>query len=144
MNWKLFLFTVMAVLLSSCGTIPDARALLHNQSLYYEDPRFVGPRGPLTEAQGQQIIERLKEHQQAPSDILARHLAFEQSLSDVPLAIGNKVTLLENGAATYCAMLEAIRGARDNINIAMFIFSDGPVGKMFADALIERQRHGVQ
>jgi cardiolipin synthase len=144
MNWISFLFAVMAALLSSCGTIPDARALLHNQSLYYEDPSFVGPRGPLTQAQGQQIIERLKEHQQAPSDILDRHLAFEQALSDVPLVIGNKVTLLENGAATYRAMLKAIRGAKDNINIAMFIFSDGPVGNLFADALIERQRHGVQ
>jgi cardiolipin synthase len=56
----------------------------------------------------------------------------------------NKVTLLENGSVTYQAMLSAIRGARDNINIQMFIFSDGQIGQMFADALIERQRHGVQ
>ena len=41
-------------------------------------------------------------------------------------------------------MLAAIRGATDNINMEMYIFSDGPIGKMFADALIERQRHGVQ
>ncbi len=41
-------------------------------------------------------------------------------------------------------MLSAIRGAKDSINIETFIFSDGPVGQMFADALIERQRHGVQ
>ena len=51
---------------------------------------------------------------------------------------------LKNGAATYAAMLAAIRGATDNINMEMYIFSDGPVGRMFADALIERQRHGVQ
>lgn len=41
-------------------------------------------------------------------------------------------------------MLAAIRGARDTINLQMFIISDGPVGQMFANALIERQRHGVQ
>jgi cardiolipin synthase A/B len=144
MNWILFLLVTAFTVLSGCGTIPDARALLHTESLYGEDPRFVGPRGPLTQAQGQQIIGRLKEHQQTPSDILERHLAFEQALSDVPLVTGNKVTLLENGPETYRAMLAAIRAAKDNINIAMFIFSDGPVGKMFADALIERQRHGVQ
>ena len=52
--------------------------------------------------------------------------------------------LLKNGAATYQAMLTAIRGAKDNINIQMFTFSDGEIGQMFAAALIERQRHGVQ
>ena len=91
-----------------------------------------------------QIVERLKEHQGTPSDILARHLAFEQAISDVPLVVGNKVTLLKNAGATYGAMLAAIRGAHDSIDMDMFIFSDGPVGQMFADALIERQRHGVQ
>ncbi|MGH7933445.1 MAG: cardiolipin synthase [Candidatus Binataceae bacterium] len=131
-------------LLSGCGTIPDARALLHTKFLYLKNPSFVGPRGPLTEEQGRRIVERLKEHQETPSDILQRHLAFEQALSDVPLVLGNKVTLLKNGAATYGAMLAAIRNARDSINIEMYIFSGGPVGKMFADALIERQRHGVQ
>ena len=55
-----------------------------------------------------------------------------------------KPSLLENGTATYSAMLAAIHGAKDNINIEMFTFSDGPIGQMFADALIERQQHGVQ
>jgi cardiolipin synthase len=144
MNWILLLLAATVTFLSGCGTIPDARALLHNESLYGDNSIFVGPRGPLTQAQGQQIIERLKEHQQTPSDILERHLAFEQALSNVPLVTGNKVTLLENGTATYRAMLAAISAAKDNINIAMYIFSDGPIGKMFANALIERQRHGVQ
>ena len=137
-------FAVLAMLLSGCGTVPDARAILHNQSLYSQDPKFTGPHGSLTREQGQQIVERLKEHQQAPSDILERHLAFEQALSDVPLVVGNKVLLLKNGTETYNAMLAAIHDAKDSINIEMYIFSDGQVGEMFADALIERQRHGVQ
>jgi cardiolipin synthase A/B len=41
-------------------------------------------------------------------------------------------------------MLAAIRGARDSINIKMYLFSDGRVGQTVANALIERQRHGVQ
>lgn len=140
----LLLLIASPVVLSGCGTIPDVGALIHSKSLYRENSNFVGPRGPLTEAQGQQIIDKLNEHQKTPSDILARHLAFAQALSDVPLVVGNKTTLLENGTATYSAMLAAIHGAKDNINIEMFTFSDGPIGQMFADALIERQQHGVQ
>ncbi len=129
---------------TGCGTIPDVGALLHTNPLYLVRPTMVGPDGPLTPRQAQRVIARLTEHQGVPTDILQRHIAFEQALTNVPLVVGNNVALLENGGATYQAMLSAIRGARDNINIQMFTFSDGPVGQMFADALIERQRHGVQ
>jgi cardiolipin synthase A/B len=138
------LLAVSAVILSSCGTIPNIHALLHSKSFYDENSSFTGPNGPLTEEQGQQIIHRLNENPKTPSDILARHLAFEQALSDVPLVVGNKTTLLENGTATYSAMLSAIHAAKDSVNLEMYTFSDGPIGQMFADALIERQRHGVQ
>lgn len=142
----LILLSIIAVIinLSACGTIPNASALLHTNPLYLVNPSFVGPHGAVTARQAKRIIARLEEHQTSPSDILKRDLAFEQALSDVPLALDNKVTLLENGTATYQAMLAAIRGATDSINIEMYIFSDGPVGQMFADALIERQHHGVQ
>ncbi|HKD65878.1 MAG TPA: phospholipase D-like domain-containing protein [Candidatus Binataceae bacterium] len=86
----------------------------------------------------------MQQRQKTPTDILDRHLALEQSLSGEPLVLGNKVTLLENGTATYRAMLDAIHGARDTINLQMYIISDGRVGQMFADALIERRQHGVQ
>jgi len=131
-------------LLSGCGTIPDMHALLHDRSLYHSRSDIVGPNGELTDEQSQRILSRLEQHQQTPSDILDRHLAFEQAISNVPLVLGNKVTLLENGAATYQAMLAAIRTARDSINMQTYTFTDGPVGQMFANALIERQRHGVQ
>jgi cardiolipin synthase A/B len=140
----LILFSALASAFSGCGTIPDVHALLHAKDPYLENSDFVGPRGSLTKEQGKRIVARLEEHQKTPTDILQRHLAFEQALSNVPLVVGNKVTLLENGAATYRAMLAAIHNAHDSINIAMYTFSDGPVGQMFADALIERQRHGVQ
>jgi hypothetical protein len=39
-------------------------------------------------------------------------------------------------------MLAAIHGASDNINVETYTFSNGPIGQMFADALIERQRQG--
>jgi cardiolipin synthase A/B len=139
-------FSSLALLcmLSGCGTIPDMHALLHDRSLYHSQSDIVGPNGELTDEQSQRVILRLEQHQQTPSDILNSHLAFEQGLSDVPLVLGNKVILLENGAATYQAMLAAIHAAHDSINMQTYTFTDGPVGQMFADALIERQRHGVQ
>jgi cardiolipin synthase A/B len=133
-----------ALLLSACGTITDAGTLLHEKVLYLTHPKFSGPQGSLTPKQAQSVIDRLEAHQQAPTKILDRDLVFEQAITNVPLTTGNHVTLLKNGAATYAAMLAAIRGATDNINMEMYIFSDGPIGRMFADALIERQRHGVQ
>ncbi len=140
----LILFAALIATFNGCGTIPDVHALLNARDPYLENSDFVGPRGPLTKRQGERIIARLEKQQKTPSDILQRHLAFEQALSNVPLVVGNQVTLLENGSMTYHAMLAAIRNAHDSINIAMYTFSDGPVGQMFADALIERQRHGVQ
>lgn len=138
------LLLVILMQLHGCGTLPDAHTLLHTKALYTERPSFAGTRGPLTEKEGEEILERLEAHQKTPTDLLERHLAFEQALSDVPLVIGNKVTLLKNATATYSAMLAAIRSANDSINIEMYIFSDGAIGQMFADALIERQRHGVK
>ena len=138
------LLLIAAALLVGCGTIPDAREFLRTKFYYERNPSFVGPEGPLTQEQGRRIIAGLERRQKTPTDILQRHLTFEQALSQVPLVLGNQVTLLENGTATYRAMLNAIHGAQDSINLQTFIISDGPVGQMFADALIERQRHGVQ
>jgi cardiolipin synthase len=133
-----------AAVLNGCGTIPDARAFIRSKILYRINPKFVGARGPLTAAEAHAIVARLEARQREKSDILQLHLAFEQALSDVPLVVGNKVTLLENGPETYDAMLRAIAGAKSSINMEMYIISAGPVGQRFADAFIERERHGVQ
>jgi cardiolipin synthase len=142
--WRLVTTLAVAALFSACGTLPNVNAALHTNPRYLVEPSFVGPHGAVTDEQAEEIIYRLNEHQKVPTDLLGRHLALEQAVSDVPLVLGNKVTLLENAGATYDAMLKAIHGATDNINIQMYIFSDGKIGKMFADALIERQRHGIQ
>jgi len=132
------------LLLSCCGSITDAGALIHEKVLYLTHPELLGPQGPLTAKQAEYILGRLNEHQRLPTDILHRDLAFEQAITHVPLATGNKVIVLENASETYSAMLAAIRSATNSINLEMYIFSDGRIGQMFADALIERQRHGVQ
>jgi cardiolipin synthase A/B len=128
---------------AGCGTIPNALALIDSSQFYREYPQFVAAPGPLSTAQGKEIVARL-ERQAGKIDILARHLAFEQTISGSPLIVGNRVTLLKNSSTTYPAMLDAIRSARDSINLETFIFSDDFVGRTFASALIAKQRQGVQ
>ena len=128
---------------SGCGTMPNAFALIHRRSMYDRPPRVVSDRGPLTASQSEAIIRDL-EARSGKSDILERHLAFEQAISGSPLVLGNKVTLLENGAATYRAMFAAIEGATHNINLETYIFDSDSIGNEFANALIAKQQQGVQ
>lgn len=129
---------------AACASSPNARELIQSPALYQEAPKFVGSEGQVSAQQGISIVRGLEKEQDKQSEILRRHLAFEQSISGIPLTLGNKVTLLENASATYQAMLEAIRGAKDSINLEMYIFSDGPIGDSFADALTAAQLRGVQ
>ncbi len=90
-----------------------------------------------------EILARLSAGDPNPGS-LARHLALEQEVSGSPLSLGNHVVLLENGPDTYAAMLSAIASARDHINMETYILDGDEAGQRFADALIEKQRQGVQ
>ncbi|MEO8807159.1 MAG: cardiolipin synthase [Burkholderiaceae bacterium] len=130
----------IALLLSACGSLPR---IVPDMARSAPAPRIEGARGPLSAARSQQIIEGLRSGGKQ-TDVLDRHLALEQAISDSPLLAGNKVSLLQNGPATYAAMFAAIGAARDHINMETYILDDDEVGRQFADALIEKQRRGVQ
>jgi cardiolipin synthase len=102
-----------------------------------------GAQGPLGAERSRAILKRLAERGQ-PTDIFERHLALEEAITGSPLTTGNRVTLLQDGPATYQAMLAAIAAARDHIHLETYILEDDEVGRLFAQALIERQRAGVQ
>ncbi|HKB04689.1 MAG TPA: cardiolipin synthase, partial [Gemmataceae bacterium] len=61
-----------------------------------------------------------------------------------PLVRGNAVTLYDDGAPAYEAMLEAIRGAKHHIHMEFFIARGDESGKRFMTALAERARAGVE
>ncbi len=61
-----------------------------------------------------------------------------------PIVAGNRISGLVNGDQIFPAMLEAIRGAKESINLETYIYWSGEVGEQFADALAERARAGVQ
>jgi cardiolipin synthase A/B len=111
--------------------------------MYRHHFKVVGEQGPLSASESKAIIERL-EARSGKTDSLARHLAFEQAISGSPLVLGNNVTILENGAATYRAMFGAIEGATHNINLETYTFDSDRIGNEFANALIAKQQQGVQ
>ncbi|MGE0098072.1 MAG: cardiolipin synthase [Hydrogenophaga sp.] len=139
-RWWMLLTCVLA--LSACKSlpiiVPDLAQARSGQKVQLE-----GARGPLTAAQSKAVLDRLRGSGQ-DTGIFARHLALEEAIVGSPLTTGNRVLLLEDGPATYRAMLAAIAAAKDHIHMETYILDDDEVGQRFAQALIERQRAGVQ
>ena len=87
-------------------------------------------------------LERKIEHRYTVDDP-----QFERELGVMlgpSIITGNQVDALQNGEEIFPAMLEAIRGAKTNINFETYIYWSGEVGQQFADALSERARAGVK
>ncbi|GAB2879497.1 phospholipase D-like domain-containing protein [Uliginosibacterium flavum] len=102
-----------------------------------------GANGPLSAAQSKLILDKL-ERRGETTNIFDRHLALEEAIVGSPLSTGNQVRLLQDGPATYQAMFTAIASARDHINMETYILDDDEIGQRFAQALIAKQRQGVQ
>ena len=139
-RWSSGAIIVMAGSLSACGSLPR---IVPDMARQASPPRIETGKGPLSAERSRQILDTLRKPGGDPS-ALERHVVLEAALDDSPLVSGNKVTLLEDGPSTYQAMFVAIRAARDHINMETYILEDDEIGHRFADALIERQRKGVQ
>jgi cardiolipin synthase len=129
------------VALAACGSLP-----LITPDLAPANPgavQFQAASGRIVSPErSRDILARLSSGEE--SDVLGRHLALEQAVSGSPLSLGNHVVLLENGPDTYAAMLSAIADAHDRIDMETYILEDDEAGQRFADALIDKQRQGVQ
>jgi len=132
---------LLLVLLAGCAT--PARLITPPPDSAGEKPILYGAHGPLSAERSQAILAELAK-ESGNSDLLIRHIRVEEALSRFPLTVGNKVTLLRDGPATYRAMYQAIHEAKDHINLETYIFRDDEIGRQLADLLIERQRSGVQ
>ncbi len=140
MFWRSAIAWVLAAALVGCAELPDVQALVdrhHMRAVHLENAH-----GQLSHQQSAAIIARLG--RQADGDMLPKQIALEEAIVGSPLMTGNKVTLLQDGPATYKAMLAAIAKARDHINMESYIIEDDEVGERFAEALLERQARGVQ
>ncbi len=146
-SFKPLVFCLCLVCLAffgGCASLPNvAKVVRETPTTREKPPTIVTAHRQLTPRESRSVLKRLK-RQTLPTDILKRHLAVEQAVSDTPLVAGNKVTLLVDGPATYAAMFKAIEKATDNINFETFIFADDKAGRNFADRLLQKTAEGVQ
>ena len=67
-----------------------------------------------------------------------------QATTGLPPTTAQRVDLLIDGAATYDALLDAVRGARDHVHLEYYIYHPDRSGTALRDALVERARAGVK
>ena len=99
--------------------------------------------GPLSTERSRAIVTALAKDTGA-NDILLRHLGVEQAITESPLVVGNKLTLLRDGPATYKSMYQAISAATNSINIEVYMLENDDMGRQLVDVLAARQESGVQ
>jgi cardiolipin synthase A/B len=138
-----FLFVSILSLSNGCATLPNVSEMIDEAPTAQEPRQIVSTKGLLSSEKSKAIMERLKRSVD-PTDILERHTAVVESVTESPLTKGNKVTLLADGQAAYAAMFKAIQNAGDHINLETFIIEDDEVGRKFADLLLQKQAEGVQ
>jgi len=91
------------------------------------------------------LTQNIPYHIEADVDARSDHFIHVlESTCQTHLEPGNKVDVFTNGDRFYPAMLEAIRGARETINMECYIFKKGAIGTTFLEALAERARAGVR
>ncbi len=130
---------LVALLVPGCATLPEVAPAPRNPGAV----RLQNAHGPLSRQQSAAILDGLKA-KTGETSLLDRHLAVEQEFVDSPIVVGNKVTLLKDGPATYRAMFAAIHKARDHINLESYIVEGDETGRKFSDLLIEKRKQGVK
>lgn len=137
-----FILLISLVSITGCASLPDATQVLTPPA--QAKIEFETAKGPVSGKTSTAILQDIKS-EAGSIDILQKHLKYEQAINpENPLVLGNKLTLLQDGPATYKAMFAAIRNAKDHINLETYIFEDGEVGNEFANLLLAKQAEGVQ
>jgi cardiolipin synthase A/B len=128
---------------NGCATLPNVSEKIDEAPTAPESRQIVSSKGLLSIEKSTAIMERLKSSVN-PTDILERHEAVVESVTESPLTKGNKVTLLADGQAAYAAMFKAIQNAKDHINFESYIIESDTAGRKFSDLLLQKQAEGVQ
>jgi cardiolipin synthase A/B len=103
---------------------------------------IIGPNGRLDHRAKAHLTQQLSRY--GDDNLLERHLATMQAASAAPLITGNEVKLLVDGPRSYAAMFSAIAGAKEHVNIEMYIFDEARQGgRALTDVLVDRAAHGV-
>jgi len=130
-------------LCNGCETLPNVSEMIGAAPSGKKHRQILSSKGLLSPEKSKAIMERLK-LSVAPTDILGRHIAVVESVTESPLIKGNKVALLADGQAAYAAMFKVIQNAKDHINLESYIIEDDETGRKFSDLLLQKQARGVQ
>jgi cardiolipin synthase len=125
---------------SACARLPDMKYLKAPVNVPAK-PSVIDGHGALNEKDAASVLAKRLGHTRADARTLA---ALEEAASGRPLIAGNNVRLLFDGPSIITAMLAAVAGAKDTINLETYLFDQDPLGLKFADELIAKQKEGVQ
>lgn len=141
LRWRAALGVSAAVcaLLFACAELPRVPP----KAAPHAFPTLVGPNGELSPGRSKVVLQAV-DRRSGGSELVTKHLAVEEEITDSPLVIGNRVTLLQDGPATYKSMYLAIRAAKHHINLQTYILEDDEIGRQLADLLIDKQQRGIQ
>lgn len=67
-----------------------------------------------------------------------------ESTVGIPFSTGNAIRVLQNGEEIFPAMLDAISGAKHQVDFLTFVYWKGDIAKRFARLLGEKAREGVE
>lgn len=138
----LFLVVLNFAFISGCAPLPNVSGIIDETTTAGPRP-ILSSKGLLSQKKSDVIMARLKKSVD-PTDILERHVAVVESVTDNPLTKGNKVALLADGSDTYAAMFKEMQKAKDHINLETYIIEDDEIGHRFVDLLLQKQGEGVQ
>ena len=71
-------------------------------------------------------------------------LSALSEIADQPITVGNRLSLLIDGAATFAAVFDAIDAARDEVLVQFYIVRDDEVGRALADRMAAAARRGAR
>ncbi|HZO03659.1 MAG TPA: cardiolipin synthase [Burkholderiales bacterium] len=133
--------TGLIALAAGCAQLPDAG--LHMGARDTPQVEIESARGALSTQRVAAILSKLSRNG-GELDILQQHVAVEQAIVGSPLTAGNRVLLLQDGAATYRSMFAAIGAATDHINLETYIIEDDEIGRQLSELLLQKRSQGVQ
>lgn len=87
---------------------------------------------------------KLMNAEEMPANESDRFLEVVEALADAELNRTGDVEVLTNGPSFYPAELEAIRGAKQSVNLEAYIFAKGEIATQYVQALTERATAGVR
>lgn len=133
-----FLLMIFAIL-GGCAAVPRVADTGSAQG----PTQIEGARGPLTTQQSKLLLDRIAP-EPGDSGRLKRHVAIEEAVAETPLVAGNSTRILVDGDQTFAAMFDAIRSAKETINLEYYIFEDiESGGQHLGDLLIAKRRDGI-